>query len=455
MTDSEPSETVDSKPSETTDLAPSETTDSASSETTDLVSAETVDLVPPETTDSEPSETVDLKPSETIDSKPSETTDSAPFETAVLMPSETVDFESFETVDFETFTTTVSEGFESVDFDPFDRVDSMPSESTVRETLSIPPPSVFQRGDQDPREAFCLLLRSDPQTYGIDSARWRLKDLSTVCEELAGYTESGIWRLLDRWGIAWKRGRDYLHSPDPDYLAKLAYNRSFLLRALEHPDRYGFFFQDELTTYRQPTLASAYETKGRNQPLARRSYASDTETRIAGLLDVLNGQVIYWQGTKFGIAQQIRLFRRLCEERRNQERFFVGIDNWPVHFHPDVLVALEEQECPWPYHRPKHWPTEPNEKARRQWGGLRLPIQLLPLPTYAPWTNPIEKLWRWLYQKVLHLHRLADALPTLRQQIRQFLDRFGKGSRDLLHYVGLSDPERLYASAIELLILTT
>jgi len=32
-------------------------------------------------------------------------------------------------------------------------------------------------------------------------------------------------------------------------------------------------------------------------------------------------------------------------------------------------------------------------------------ITLVYLPTYAPWLNPIEKLWRKAYQEVLHLHR--------------------------------------------------
>lgn len=73
----------------------------------------------------------------------------------------------------------------------------------------------------------------------------------------------------------------------------------------------------------------------------------------------------------------------------------------------------------------------------RQWGRLHLPIQLVPLPTYASWCNPIEKLWRWLKQDVLHLHRLADHLEDLRARGRAFLDEFHDGSDHLLRYVGL------------------
>jgi transposase len=66
-----------------------------------------------------------------------------------------------------------------------------------------------------------------------------------------------------------------------------------------------------------------------------------------------------------------------------------------------------------------------------------LPIQLICLPTYASWLNPIEKLWRWLKQDVLHLHCLSQDWPALKQAVATFLDGFATGSDSLLRYVGL------------------
>jgi hypothetical protein len=79
----------------------------------------------------------------------------------------------------------------------------------------------------------------------------------------------------------------------------------------------------------------------------------------------------------------------------------------------------------------------PAPRAVRRWGHLPLPIQLLPLPTYASWLNPIEKLWRGLRAEVTHLHRQADDLPALRARADAFLDRYADGSADLLRNVGL------------------
>ncbi len=76
----------------------------------------------------------------------------------------------------------------------------------------------------------------------------------------------------------------------------------------------------------------------------------------------------------------------------------------------------------------------------RKWGHLALPIRLVPLPTYASWLNPIEKLWRWLRQDVVHLHPWANDLPALYHAADAFLARFAhddRAGRDLLRYVGL------------------
>lgn len=69
---------------------------------------------------------------------------------------------------------------------------------------------------------------------------------------------------------------------------------------------------------------------------------------------------------------------------------------------------------------------------------MHLPIQLVTLPTYASWCNPIEKLWRRLRQKVLYVHRHADDLDGLRKLVMDFLTQFGSGSLSLLQYIGLA-----------------
>ena len=83
-------------------------------------------------------------------------------------------------------------------------------------------------------------------------------------------------------------------------------------------------------------------------------------------------------------------------------------DNGPVHRHPVVQATA-----------------------------AALRIHLRYLPTYVPWTNPIEKLWRWLRQTCIHHHQYADQWEQSKANVQAFLDQFSTGSTALLRYVGL------------------
>jgi transposase len=72
-----------------------------------------------------------------------------------------------------------------------------------------------------------------------------------------------------------------------------------------------------------------------------------------------------------------------------------------------------------------------------KWGKLQLPIQLVPLPTYASWCNAIEKVWRKLRDELGHLHPWADDLPRFRAELDAWLGSHATDSPDLLRYVGL------------------
>lgn len=85
------------------------------------------------------------------------------------------------------------------------------------------------------------------------------------------------------------------------------------------------------------------------------------------VLNALTGRVSYRQAYKIDRRQLIRFLRQVARDYPDTERTYIVLDNWPVHLQNDVMAALEEEEL-----------------SR---------IQLMFLPTYAPWLNPIEKLW--------------------------------------------------------------
>jgi DDE superfamily endonuclease len=290
------------------------------------------------------------------------------------------------------------------------------------------------------KEALLHVVRRDPRQYGVQQSRWRLTDLLEQSRWLTLKTESGMSQLLQRLGIHYKRGRDYVHSPDPFYQAKVDEIKALKERMQTKQGQEVLLYLDELTYYRQPSLARAYEEAGAARPQAQRSLLSNTATRVVGTLEAFTGRVLFQSGSKVGIKELVRFYQTVHQAYPLAQRLWVVQDNWPIHFHPDVLVALEPQTTPFAFPRPKDWPDKPSDAAAKRWGDLHLPIQFVLLPTYASWCNPIEKLWRKLKQEVLHLHRFAHDLKALRTLVTEFLQQFAAGSSDLLRYVGLHIP---------------
>jgi transposase len=288
-------------------------------------------------------------------------------------------------------------------------------------------------------------VRRDPRIFGHDRSRWSLELILKECPFILTRCRSTLSHTLSRLGISYKRGREYVHSPDPLYMEKLGWRDNVIARVLSAADNGDrsevVLFLDELTYYRQPTVARAWTERGTGrdcQELARRSHRGNTPTRVAGVLDLIDARVTSWQGSRFNVSQVAQFHAQIGEAYPEAKRIWVVLDNWPVHFHPDARVGLEPQAWPWPFFLPSDWPREPSAKARAKWGGRNLPIQLMPLPTYASWLNPIEKLWRYLKQEVLHLHRMANDLAALRALVQDFLRDLAHGSPDLLRYVGLA-----------------
>lgn len=281
--------------------------------------------------------------------------------------------------------------------------------------------------------AILMVVRREPRLFGHRQSRWSLERILATCDWLNLGTSGGLSALLKRLGIRYKRARSYIHSPDPDYDARMSYLRQCHRRAWDKPQSYVFLYLDEFTYHRQPTLASAYEARGHHQALALRSHKSDTQCRGIGALNAITGQVTYRQYSQIKLRHLSDFYAAIRDDYPEADTIYVAQDNWPIHVHPDVVVRLQHQQSPfWP-HVPATWPAKPRARAVQD----DLPIQLVFLPTYASWLNPIEKLWRWVRQDVVHLHPFSDDWLSLKQAVLDFMHAFTSGSTELLHYVGL------------------
>lgn len=241
------------------------------------------------------------------------------------------------------------------------------------------------------------------------ASRWRLASLREALRWLSDHSVKCVWTTLKRLGIRYKRGREYVHSPDPDYPLKLAYIQAAQQQARTQPQQVVLLYQDELTYYRRPSVDRAYALCASKDPKADQGYSTNKKRRISGSLNWLTGQFHAQQLHRFGLSQLKRYYLDLQDAYPQAKTIYLVQDNWPVHRHPDLVSWLAQTR-----------------------------LVVLWLPTYAPWCNPVEKVWLRLKQDLLHLHSFRDDWAGLQAAVQTWLDRWSAPSHALLQLVGLS-----------------
>ena len=246
---------------------------------------------------------------------------------------------------------------------------------------------------------------------GPAPSRWTLRTIRASVAWLTEYTVSGVWRVLQSCGLGLHTSCARLFSPDPNYGGKVRRLHRCLHDAARHPDSVVALFLDEFGYQRWPEVAPTW---GLEAAVAQRA-GNNQQWRTIGALNALTGQVNYLDGYIVGRQQVIQFYSQLDRIYPEVKLIYVIQDNWNIHTHPDVLTALQQYP-----------------RIKPVW-----------LPTYAPWLNPIEKLWRWLRHDILKMHRWVEDWPRVKQRVHDFLDQFVHGSSALLHYVGLSGKGKL------------
>lgn len=170
-------------------------------------------------------------------------------------------------------------------------------------------------------------------------------------------------------------------------------------------------YQDEVTFYRQPSTGWLWSYMGRQQPKLNFSDKKNTMLRVIGGLNVRSGEVYYEMSTRVPVERFIMFLKNLSKKYKSFKRVYLVLDNWSVHCSERVLRAVK----------------------------IMKNIILLPLPTYAPYLNYIEKVWKWLRQTVSHAHPWSRNFDLFKKHISNALDRLNqKEEVDILKYTGFA-----------------
>ncbi len=166
-----------------------------------------------------------------------------------------------------------------------------------------------------------------------------------------------------------------------------------------------FYYADEFNVSWMPTLRAMWSPLGQQVMIPT---PQQPEKRY-GL-----GAVNYHTGENVVIFRRRKRRREVAElletllEKHPDETIYVAWDNSTTH-EDDEVEAVVRAAC----------------------GRLIL----LYLPTYAPWLNPIEMLWRHFRREVTHCE-LYVSLKTLLQAAQDFFDRYNLMPQRVLSIIG-------------------
>ncbi len=255
------------------------------------------------------------------------------------------------------------------------------------------------------------VLHRSPVLYGHDRHSWTLDTLRQTVPWLCQVSLPGICQLLRRLKVAYKHGRAHVHSPDLAYNQKLGAIEAALAQARQAPaGEVVFLYEDEFTASLRPLVGHSY--RGRSERGQKATGSTGETLRLAGCLDALTGRVVWRRRGSYNVKEMYRFFYYVQKQYPDARVIYVALDNWPVHFHAYVQEHLAKMK-----------------PANR--------IQFLPLPTYAPWTNPAEKYWLKLAREWLRFHPFGGDKQQFIREVDGWLSRHCAPSPALLHEVGL------------------
>jgi putative transposase len=225
------------------------------------------------------------------------------------------------------------------------------------------------------------VLTLSPTQFRFSRSRWSCEAAAVVLREdfrvAVGRETVRLW-LRDA-GLVWRRPRPSIRPKDPDREKKLAALRA-LLKGL--PADETAVFMDEVDVNLNPKVGCQWMKQG--EQAAVETPGTNVKRYLAGSIHWRTGRVVLTKG--------------LPKEGRGAALFLRHLDDLRRAFrHYRVVHVICDNAG---FHKPDR--SKAVRKYLADWSGR---VVLHYLPTYAPDTNPVERVWWRLHEAVTRNHR--------------------------------------------------
>jgi putative transposase len=257
------------------------------------------------------------------------------------------------------------------------------------------------------------LVEQDPRAMGRSFSVWTCLDLvrELAAMKLAEVCAETVRRHLRKLEYRVIRPVLSVTSPDPDYETKALH-----LQRCQDQARNGkmiLLYEDEVDLNLLPGVIRCWTKCGQQRKIPT---PGQNQKRYGfGAVNWITGQVTYRVGehkNSDGFCALVeQIVTAYCPgEAYAGPKIGVVVDNYVIHRSQKSLACLEKY-------------------ADR--------LEIIPLPTYAPKLNVIERLWKYLRRKVTHNH-LYETMDQLLDAVDGFLKSLNSCPDEALSVIGYS-----------------
>ncbi len=264
------------------------------------------------------------------------------------------------------------------------------------------------------KAALKKLIDQEPRQAGYSFSTWTCADLLQVLvsQGFAAVSPETIRTHLHALGYHVRRPVLTIASPDPHYQEKAKKLERLQKQAAK--GKIWLFYQDEVDLNLLPGILRCWTLEGTQRKVP--TPGKNVKRYGFGAVNYVSGRTLHRieehkNSTGFcAFVQQLMETVTQSPEYRGQKIVLV-VDNFIIHHSQKTLQFLK--------------------KYAKQ-------LMLFALPTYSPWLNRIELLWKHLRRKVTH-NQLFKTISELVQAVCSFLEKLNETPLLTLSVIGATE----------------
>ena len=275
--------------------------------------------------------------------------------------------------------------------------------SGVEGLESRKPPGKPSKLTKTQRKKLDKIITEGPAKAGFHRACWRCPMIQSLIYERFGvfYSVHYISQLLKNMGFSYQKAKFVADHKDPEKRKKWLKEKWPEIFRLSQKKNAYVLFGDEASFPQWGSLSYTWAKKGQ-QPVVKTS-GTRKGYKVLGLIDYFSG----------------RFFCKCHEGRLNSESYANFLKEVLSKTRKHIILIQDGAS----YHTSKAMKQFFAQKAHR--------ITVYDLPSYSPDYNPIEKLWKKIKEKEIHLHYFPT-FDSLKNKVHEALLHFKNLKNEVL-----------------------